>query len=569
MSQDAGAAAASAAGHAANGPPADAARHALAAGDWQLATTVVLEHWHELVLGDPTILRDLLGLLPPELAEADPELALMAAADRAGGGQPGDPRVAVVRRRRLPLLVAALWLSEAWRAGDLDGVAVAALEMLALLGPGSAGATAPAATAPAATDGAAMAGHAGTTRTATAHDHAARVFALVALAAAERHTGDLDAADASLREGLAVAGRASLERQMVECTAQLALLEADRGRLRAAERTAMEAIELAERRGWAGDVQTAAAHLALAVADGQRADLDAAGAQLDLATSAWGGDAAGGAAPAVVAELAAVRAWLLLAGGDPAGGLKALDAAGQELSSWRPLPYLERPLALAEAELLLAAGETAAARTALDRADGAAPPLPAALLARARLELEDGEPKAAIATLAPLLNGSAAVSSLRLLLEAWLLDGLAARALDDRERAFRSTERALTLAEREGFRLALRSPGAPMRELLAAQLGRQTSHERLVAELLDARDEAPEADGRRHGGREQALIEPLSERERVVLRYLTSALSNVEIAAELYVSVNTVKTHIKSIYRKLDTTGRRDAVRRARELRLL
>jgi LuxR family maltose regulon positive regulatory protein len=54
-----------------------------------------------------------------------------------------------------------------------------------------------------------------------------------------------------------------------------------------------------------------------------------------------------------------------------------------------------------------------------------------------------------------------------------------------------------------------------------------------------------------------------------VLRYLTSALSNVEIADELYVSVNTVKTHIKSIYRKLSTTRRRDAVRRARELRLL
>ncbi len=54
-----------------------------------------------------------------------------------------------------------------------------------------------------------------------------------------------------------------------------------------------------------------------------------------------------------------------------------------------------------------------------------------------------------------------------------------------------------------------------------------------------------------------------------MLRYLTSSLSNVEIAAELYVSVNTVKTHIKSIYRKLHTTGRRDAVRKARELRLL
>lgn len=531
--------------HAANGLPADAARHALAAGDWQLATTVVLEHWHELVLGDPTILRDLLGLLPPELAEVDPELALMAAADRAGGG-PTDQRVAGVRRRRLPLLVAALRLSEAWRAGDLDAVAVAALEMLALLGSGPSAAT----------------------PTATGDDHAARVFALIALAVAERHTGDLEAAEASLREGMAVAGRASLERQMVECTAQLALLEAGRGRLRAAERAALQAVELAERHGWATDVEAAAAHLALAVADGQRGDLAAAGVRLDLAVSAWGAASAAGGVPAVVAELAAVRAWLLQAGGDPAGGLAALEAAREELSAWRPVPYLERPLAIAEAELLLATGETAAARAALDRADGPDRPLPAAAVSRARLELDEGEPKSAIATLAPWLNGSAAMPSLGLLLEAWLLDALAARALDDPERAYRSTERALTLAEREGFRLALRSSFARMRELLAGQLDRHTAHRRLVAELLDWREAAPEA-GPGHGGREEALIEPLSERERVVLRYLTSELSNVEIAAELYVSVNTVKTHVKSIYRKLDATGRRDAVRRARELRLL
>ena len=555
--------------HAANGLPADAARHALAAGDWQLATTIVLEHWHELVLGDPSILRDLLRLLPPELAEGDPELALMAAADRVGAGLSGDQRVAEARRRRLPLLVAALRLSESWRAGDLDAVAVAALEMLALLGTGTAAAM-PATAASGATS--VSGATAVPAPAATGHDEAARVFALVALAVAERHTGDLDAAEASLREGLTVAGRAALERQVVECTARLALLEADRGRLRAAERVALQAVELAERRGWAAEVEAAAAHLALAVADGLRGDLTASCFQLDLAAAAWGAGgaaSAAGRAPAVVAELATVRAWLLQAGGDPAGGLAALEAAREELSAWRPVPYLERPLAVAEAELLLAAGETAAARAALDRADGPDRPLPAAAVARARLELAEGEPKSAIATLAPWLNGSVAMPSLRLLLEAWLLDALAASALDDRERAFRSTERALTLAEREGYRLALRSPDAGMRELLAGQLGRHTTHRRLVAELLDAREAAPESAGHGRGTREERLVEPLSDRERVVLRYLTSALSNVEIAAELYVSVNTVKTHIKSIYRKLDTTGRRDAVRRARELRLL
>jgi LuxR family maltose regulon positive regulatory protein len=65
------------------------------------------------------------------------------------------------------------------------------------------------------------------------------------------------------------------------------------------------------------------------------------------------------------------------------------------------------------------------------------------------------------------------------------------------------------------------------------------------------------------------LPDALSEREEAVLRYLPTMMSNQEIAAELFVSVNTVKTHLKSIYRKLDADDRRSAVRRARNLSLL
>jgi DNA-binding CsgD family transcriptional regulator len=60
----------------------------------------------------------------------------------------------------------------------------------------------------------------------------------------------------------------------------------------------------------------------------------------------------------------------------------------------------------------------------------------------------------------------------------------------------------------------------------------------------------------------RALIEPLTERERTILRYLTSALSSAEIATELYLSVNTVKTHQRTVYRKLGVQGRREAARR-------
>ncbi|MFE2133597.1 response regulator transcription factor, partial [Streptomyces sp. NPDC059466] len=65
------------------------------------------------------------------------------------------------------------------------------------------------------------------------------------------------------------------------------------------------------------------------------------------------------------------------------------------------------------------------------------------------------------------------------------------------------------------------------------------------------------------------VVEELSGRELDVLGRLAEMMSTEEIAADLYVSVNTVKTHLKSVYRKLAVSRRNEAVRRARELRLL
>ena len=65
------------------------------------------------------------------------------------------------------------------------------------------------------------------------------------------------------------------------------------------------------------------------------------------------------------------------------------------------------------------------------------------------------------------------------------------------------------------------------------------------------------------------VVEPLSDREREVLRHLSGLLNTAEIASEMYISVNTVKTHIKNIYRKLAAARRGEAVRRARQLELI
>jgi LuxR family maltose regulon positive regulatory protein len=65
------------------------------------------------------------------------------------------------------------------------------------------------------------------------------------------------------------------------------------------------------------------------------------------------------------------------------------------------------------------------------------------------------------------------------------------------------------------------------------------------------------------------VVERLSAREREVLAHAAEMLSTAEIATEMYLSVNTVKTHLRSIYRKLSATHRSEAVRRAQQLELI
>ena len=190
----------------------------------------------------------------------------------------------------------------------------------------------------------------------------------------------------------------------------------------------------------------------------------------------------------------------------------------------------------------------------------------------ARLRLARGDPAAAGRALARLLAGGPGqpAPELPLAIEAHLLDALAGQELADNAAATRSLCRALDLAAPEGYRRVFVEGGAPVRVLLADHLHSDNTHHLLVGSLLERLRTAAAAAG--PAGRAAAagpLVVPLSEREQVVLRYLSSRLSAGEIADELYVSLNTVKTHIKSIYRKLDTNRRWDAVKRARQLQLL
>ena len=129
--------------------------------------------------------------------------------------------------------------------------------------------------------------------------------------------------------------------------------------------------------------------------------------------------------------------------------------------------------------------------------------------------------------------------------------------------ALAALEHALTLAEPEGYVRLFAGEGPPMASLLraAAKQGIAPSYvHRLLAAVNRSEDRPPP---------QQGLIEPLSQRELEVLRLLGSDLDGPDIARELTVSLNTVRTHTKSIYAKLGVNNRRAAVRRAGELDLL
>jgi LuxR family maltose regulon positive regulatory protein len=327
---------------------------------------------------------------------------------------------------------------------------------------------------------------------------------------------------------------------------------------------------VAERRGWSADPPAACGELALAWVAWCRDDLAGALGALDRAGRAA---RAGGDRPVVLA-VALAEARFAAAGDreDAVDGLARLRAGLAEVPGWRLPGMLADGVRSVEARLLLAAGDETGVAGLLDR-DDAGGRLTAEAVVLARLRLARGEQAAAAGMLAPLHGGPAPPRQTATLVEAWLLDAMAHRRLAEHAAAAESLERALALAAPEGYRQVFLDGGVPMRALLTDHLYHGTAHRALIEELLEgilSQPTGPAAPGAGSSPSTPPLpVESLSEREHVVLRYLPSMLSAGEIADELYVSVNTIKTHIKSIYRKLDANRRWDAVRRARQLNLL
>jgi LuxR family transcriptional regulator, maltose regulon positive regulatory protein len=176
----------------------------------------------------------------------------------------------------------------------------------------------------------------------------------------------------------------------------------------------------------------------------------------------------------------------------------------------------------------------------------------------ARQHLARGAPESARAELARCLAGNLGSVHVRTLVEARALAAVAAVAGGDGGDPRAHLRAALDLVDSTGVRAPLLDHAAALTDPLEREI-EEVEHRALVLELVDALRRAPAG----------MAVENLTDRETAVLQYLPTLMSNAEIADGLHLSINTVKSHLKAVYRKLGVEGRRDAVLRGRELELI
>jgi LuxR family maltose regulon positive regulatory protein len=527
-----------------NGLLAAAVRHAARAGDWQLAAAMVIDQHAIGQLIEPRDSHPLAGEfagMPAGQAWTGPQPHLVAAAIALAADQRESCAAALDAAdailARFPaeqqvtsrLAAAVVRLDASLRAGDAATAASAVSRAELLLGRITGG------------------------KPVWRLDLRRRV--LTGRAAVELWSGRLDQAARVLEAGMAAKIPSGREDEQAIWAGQLALAEALRGRLRRAAALASQAALTAGEH--AGCLPDPAPLVALAWVHLERNELRETRNCLKQA------DAALGENPD---KLIGAVAYLVAASGALAEGRPAV--ATQIVSRARsggPVPaWLDQQLSLAESRACAAAGDIQAALAAAERARNGTPLEAAVTLAHAWAAAgQDGN---AARTLAPALAPDTEAPD-RVRLQAWLLDARLSYAGGDSARARRSLVCALRMAEREQFKLPFamgrswlgpalrRDPGLARvhRGLLGSALGQ----EQLPAPL-QAPDQAP-----------VLVVEPLTEREREVLRHVSGMLNTAEVASEMYISVNTVKTHLRSIYRKLAAAHRSEAVRRARQLQLI
>ena len=494
-----------------NGSLTHAVRHAARAGDWQLAARIVIDSLAITEIMEPQrgrSLADEFSSMPHGEVWDEPQPYLVSAAVALARGErescAGALTTAEFILASLPgeqeipgrLAAAMLCLAVSRQTGDLPAVVAAGGLAEALVS---------------AVPGEMLAQH-----------PAIRANGRVARGVAELWSGHLDEAVCVLDPGVAAASASGAEHEQAEGLGYLALAEGLRGGLcRAAELAARAAVTVT-----AGEPHppvkrsNPAATVAMALVHLERSEMRETRSLLKQA------DAALGASPD---KLIGTVAWLVAARAGLAEGRADVttQCVAKARSGWRVPDWLEQKLTQVEAQACLAAGHVQAALAVAERIDPDNS-LEAAIV-RARAWAAAGDTSNARRALCPALAAHRGAAE-QTQLQAWLVDAQLSYISGNRARGHRSLASALRLAERERFRLPFVLERGWIRQALERDPELARSYHRLLAPAL-RRDQLP-APGDAPAPDRPAIVavEPLTEREREVLRHV-SALTRATLAA--------------------------------------
>jgi LuxR family maltose regulon positive regulatory protein len=496
----------------ANDQPAEAERHARLAGDWPLVGRLAIDRWLGATLDDAGPLPDPAAGVPGDALQHTPALSLVAsaAACRAGDGDAAD-----LHRGHVDALLGPVPARATRASGGLHRSLLDLAHGFAF-GPDERARTAAAALAAADEIDALT----------------SAVRRLARLRSGEQATdrGQFDVAMSSLDQ---VAGGSGDDWMALEAAAVAALVAAAVGTPTDGARRATAVLATGEVLDTHPTARRAA-HLAAALACAQRGERRTALGHLDEA------DVPGAPASRLLNAVAtATRA--------------ALAPAGMT-STWLDSSTARHPLA---AQALIACGALEVIDP--DRRVVAVGGTAERAVVRARQDLLRHAPDAARRSVERVLERDHPSVHARTTLEARVLAALACDAGGETAAAGEHLAIALDLVAELGVRAPVLDHGAEVAGLLDRVDA--PAHRGLVLELRDQLQLG--------GATTESPVEVLTDRETAVLQYLPTLMSNAEIAAGLHVSINTVKSHLKAVYRKLGVEGRRDAVLRGRELELI
>jgi LuxR family maltose regulon positive regulatory protein len=553
--------------------PAEAIRHALAAKDFERAAELIERVWLEMDLNyQSATWLGWVKALPDELIRARPVVSVGYAWALLNGGEleasearlrdaerwlePADKqaenssaKMVVVDEAEFRSLPASIASARAYRAlalGDISGTKMYARRTLALVPEG---------------------------------DSIRRTQATALLGMAEYASGNLEAAEQELLKFQAMMWQANDIASAIGITFILANIKLVQGCLHEAVRAYRQSLQLAKSRGAPSFLGASDLYRGLSELLCEQGDLEAAAHHL-LTAQQLGEQCALTGWPH---RLCVAQARMKESQGDLAGALVLLDEAERQYVR-NPLP--DRPIAALKARTWVRQGLLAEALLWVGEQNLSPDDdlsylsefehltLARVLIARYKSDRADGDLHGALRLLARLLQAAEEGGRNGSVIEILIQQSLAHQAQGNLPHALAPLERALTLAEPEGYIRIFVDEGEAMRLLIEKQ-----SHNRdhplssYADKLLAAFTQAAAASKSAMIEPEvrpakNMLVEPLSERELEVLKLLRSELSGPEIAQQLIVSLNTLRTHTKNIFSKLGVNNRRAAIRRAEELDL-